>query len=883
MSLQIPYSRFRLHNGLTVVFHEDRRLPLVSVNLWYGVGSKDERPGRTGFAHLFEHLMFMGTHRVAEGRFDQLMEAEGGSNNATTSEDRTNYFATGPSHILRTLLWLEADRLESLGRAMTQSKLDLQRDVVRNERRQSYENQPYARAWLVLPELLWPKDHPYAHAVIGSHADLEAATVADVQDFFATHYVPSNASLVVAGDFDRAGVEDYVRGLFGTIPDRPRPAPPAPPPARLGTLVHHVQEDDVPAPRVILAWITPAHFAPGDAEMDLIADVLAGGPASRLHQALVVRDRVAQDVAARQDSGQLGSSFTIIATALPGVPPAKLVAAIDAELDRLASSGPSGEEIRRVVVRHEAHVTRELQDLGSRADLLNLYQHILGDPGSLEFDLGRYRQLGPQDLALAQKRYLGPEARVLLEVVPRGTSQPAPLLASGPPIDDPRPWRPPSPGHATLASLGTTFWHHRRKDSGLFALKWILPRGASEDPIGEEGALSLLAELLLEGAGDRDSEQLAAALDGLGAVLRVAAGRHASHIALQGLAPAFAQSLDILADVLLAPRLEARDRERRRSIRLAEIAQRATRPTEVALLVSHRRLRERLGQRSAPVSGDARSVAAIAPSTLRDLAAGLPGLLGRGHLVVAGDLQAGEVEAALLPRFRLAQTGPQGGPPHARAGGTARGLEAILVDRPDSPQTVIRFLRPAPRIDSPLLPALILADHIFGGSFTSRLNRVLREEHGFTYGAGSRLACGREEGTFTLATSVQAATTPAALEVILAELDRLAEGRFTEEELRKGRSAYRADLVRAFEAAGDSVEAYAMIAEGGLGPDALADWLDAIESLGPGPLAEAAALLGRDEGVLVLVGQEALLREAVTKAGLTAVRRADPTGHLLDG
>jgi len=277
---------FTLGNGMTVILHPDRRLPQVAVNTWFGVGSKDEAPGRTGFAHLFEHLMFMGTERVPGSGFDVLMESGGGANNASTSEDRTNYWSYGPSQLLPTLLWLEADRYEALAKAMTKEKVDLQRDVVRNERRQSYENRPYGLAELAVPEAMYPAAHPYHHPVIGSHADLEAASLDDVKGFFESWYVPANASLVVAGDFDPAVVRPMIEGWFGALPAKAVPPPPAPVPARLEREVRRVLVDQVELPRLVLAWHAPPAYAPGAAELELLAAVLAEGASSRLDRRL---------------------------------------------------------------------------------------------------------------------------------------------------------------------------------------------------------------------------------------------------------------------------------------------------------------------------------------------------------------------------------------------------------------------------------------------------------------------------------------------------------------------------------------------------------------------------------------------------------------------
>ena len=316
--ITVPYTRFTLPNGLDVILHEDHTVPSVTVNIWYHVGSAREKPGRTGFAHLFEHLMFMGSKDAPEGKFDQWLEAVGGDNNASTTADRTNYFDNVPSNALDLPLFLESDRMGYLIDAMTPAKVDAQRDVVKNERRQSYENRPYGLSSLILVDNLYPPEHPYHWPTIGSMVDLSAASYADVQQFFRTYYLPNNASLVIAGDIDpaktKARVEYWFRDIKAGTPVPPQPAPVA----YLSSEKRIVQEDKVQLPRLYMAWLTPAGYTPGDAELDLLANVLAGGKNSRLYKRLVYDMQIAQDVSAYQASATLGSTFRIIVTARAG-------------------------------------------------------------------------------------------------------------------------------------------------------------------------------------------------------------------------------------------------------------------------------------------------------------------------------------------------------------------------------------------------------------------------------------------------------------------------------------------------------------------------------------------------------------------------------------
>jgi predicted Zn-dependent peptidase len=417
--LELPFTKYALDNGLTVILHEDHTLPLVAVNLSYKVGSRFERARRTGFAHLFEHLMFMGTRRAPTKMFDAWMEAEGGWNNAWTSEDRTDYFEVGPSHSLPLLLWLEADRLSSLGHDMTKEKLDAQREVVRNERRQTSENEPYGKVELRLPELLYPEGHPYHHPVIGSHEDLEAASVDDVKAFFAAYYAPNNASLVVAGDFDAVAVRDTIARYFSAIPRADVPAAPPAPAPKLASVVRETIEDNVNLPKVVMAWHSPARFAPGDAELDLASAILHEGKASRLYKALVYDRRLAQEVSAIQESGDLSSRFVVEAIAQPGVALDALEAAIDAELAKVTAEPVSEQELVRAKNQLETAFVSRLQSIEARASTLNMYEATRGDPGFAAGDLARYRAVTAKDVLAVAKATLDPKARVVLRVVPK--------------------------------------------------------------------------------------------------------------------------------------------------------------------------------------------------------------------------------------------------------------------------------------------------------------------------------------------------------------------------------------------------------------------------------------------------------------------------------
>ncbi len=424
-TLQLPYTQFTLPNGLTVILHEDHSVPVVTVNVWYHVGSDREKPGRTGFAHLFEHLMFMGSGHVKPGEFDEWLEGAGGQNNGSTDYDRTNYYISVPSNALELALFLESDRMGFLLDTMTPQTVDAQRDVVKNERRQSVENEPYGVAESVtLGEMLYPEGHPYHWPVIGYMPDLTAASYEDVVGFFRTFYAPSNASLVVAGDIEPAAARRLVEKWFGDVKPGPAPPPMTAPGVALTGIQRKTITDAVQLPRLYLAWLTPRRFAPGDAALDVVADVLAGGKNSRLYKRLVYDMQIAQDVLAYQASQAISSYFLIVATPRPGHTLDELQKVIDEEITTLQRESPSEHEVQRALNQIEASFYNRMERLGGKADQLNAYYTSTGNPDWFNEDLARYRALSPSDIRAAADAFLPAGRRVELTVVPEPKGQP---------------------------------------------------------------------------------------------------------------------------------------------------------------------------------------------------------------------------------------------------------------------------------------------------------------------------------------------------------------------------------------------------------------------------------------------------------------------------
>jgi zinc protease len=421
--VSIPHTTFTLPNGLRVIVAEDHSAPLAAVNVWYHVGSGYERPGRTGFAHLFEHIMFEGSKNVPEGDFDNWLEAAGARNNGSTSNDRTNYYEVMPSNAVELALWLEADRMGGLLDAMSPSKLEGQRGVVKNERRQSYENQPYGLLWEAAPPLLYPAGHPYSWTTIGSMADLDAAQLEDVNQFFRTYYAPNNASIAIVGDVDPAQVRQWVERYFGWIPRGTEVQRPTIPQPALAATTYTTREDRVTLPEVTMFWRTGPMFSRDEAAVNALAAILTQGKSSRLYKRLVYDEQVAAFTVAQNEAQLLSGDFMIRIRARPEVDLDRIEAAVDEEIGKLAAAPPSREELDRVINGLVTGFVGALETVEGKADRLNYYLYYAGNPGFSEQDLARYRALTPADVQRAAQQYLAGRNHVIISIVPQGKTE----------------------------------------------------------------------------------------------------------------------------------------------------------------------------------------------------------------------------------------------------------------------------------------------------------------------------------------------------------------------------------------------------------------------------------------------------------------------------
>lgn len=897
LAQSVKYEKYTLDNGLTVILHEDHKLPVVAVNLWYRVGAQNEPKGRSGFAHLFEHLMFMGTQRVPGSDFDNIMEAGGGSNNASTSLDRTNYFSSGPSALLPTLLWLEADRLEDLGRAMTSEKLDRQRDVVRNEIRQNVENTPYGRLEEDINRSMYPEGHPYHWNVYGLHQDLEAATLHDVQDFFANFYIPINCSLVVAGDFDAAQIKPLIQSLFSSLPSGVRPSQPTLeqfPIPQLHGATTITMLDKVELPRIRFAYHSPPHFADGDADLDLAAAVLTQGKSSRLYKRLILDDKLAVDVSASQDSAVLGSQFFIDIICTPDADLARVQTIADEEIARLAHDGPTSEELEQRKATIELGALSQLESIDTIADRLNEYEYAFGEPDSFKRDLDRYRNATPESVKKWVGHILRPDARVIVRCLPEepGREPNASARDQRPNDLSPGQFTPPAPESFSLTSgLPVLYWN--QPGVPLVSVQLLMPGAATAAAPEQAGLAFLTARLLGEGAGDRDAVQFADSMQSLGAVFRSSADRETFDVGLTVLTRNFDQALGLMADAVRRPRLAETDFDRVKRLHLQQLEQDLSDPMVYSQRVMTRLLFGPDHPYAASPEGSIATVQSITSDDVRRLYARVYSPHANGAtLLLSGDIPRDQVRAALERAFgdwsfpaapvTLQPVGPVP---------ASDGLRVYVIDRPDAVQTVIRFATPAPAAGSASRAMLRVLNTLFGGSFTSRLNHNIREEHGYAYGAGSRFVLMPAAGYFVASSSVKSDVTGAALGEFMREFNRLRggpigatfiaapRGDITPDELAKAAQTARTEIIQSFEGHAGPLRVAGERLSDGLAYDTVASDLGAISSIGIDQLNLAARdAIPLESGLLLLVGDKAVILEQIKDLGLPAPVELTPEG-----
>ena len=815
----IKYEKYKLKNGLEVILSEDHRLPLVAVDLWYHVGPANEREGRTGFAHLFEHMMFEGSKHIGSKAHFRYLEGAGATGiNGTTNFDRTNYFETVPSNQLDLALWLESDRMGYLLDTLDGEKLANQRDVVRNERRQSIENRPYGLAEEDIYKELFPKGHPYYAAVIGSHADIEAAQIDDVRHFSEQYYTPNNASIAIVGDFNPATVKAQLEKYFGSIP-----AGPAVPKIEVKPPVITAEKritvtDDVELPRVYMAWITPSIYTPGDADSDLLAHILGGGKSSRLYKKLVYEQQIAQDVEVDNDSELLGSVLDIQATAKPGVTPEQLEKAINAELDEIRKDGPTPAELERARNSIESDIIRKLENLGGFggvSDRLNQYNHYLGNPGYLPQDLQRYNSATIDSVHQLAAQHLQDNQRVVIyaikgkkqiEDVPKTPESNEKVAITGRMPDEP--WRKEAPKPGVLAKFtlptpqkmelknGLTVLLVERHNLPVIAANLIVLGGAGANPVDRPGLAAFTTSMLQEGTKTRPALTLADNIDQIGAVISTESNYDYSSVSIRGLSNNAAPAFDLLSDMALNPAFDSKDVDRVRNQRVTEILQQKDSPRMLVSKAANRLVYGDKHPYGYLTTGTETSNKDMSRDDLMSFwkTTFVP---GNSALVLAGDLTPAQARSLAEKYFGgWTGSGKKQVPP-AIDNKLAKGL--VIMDKPDAPQTEVRVVGlGAPRSSPDYVPIQVM-NTALGGLFSSRINMNLREKHGYTYGAFSRFEFRHEPGLFAAGGGIRANVTAPAVSELLKEVQAIQQAPVSPDELTLAKNAFALSLAGRFE------------------------------------------------------------------------------------
>lgn len=879
--IEIESKGFVLKNGLTVVVHEDRSAPLVNVNIWYHVGSKNEPAGKSGFAHLFEHLMFNGSENFNDDFFKATQRIGATSQNGTTNVDRTNYFQTVPKAALDSILWLESDRMGHLLGAIDQAKLDEQRSVVKNEKRQG-DNRPYAMASDLIMRAMMPVGHPYAHSTIGSMEDLDAASLEDVHAWFRTYYVPSNAVLVLSGDITLAEAKEKVQTYFGDIaPGTPVSQPKSWVVKRTGT-VREVAYDRVAQPRLYRVWNISDYASPYTDYLQLLAQVLAGDRNSRLHKRLVLDEQLATGVSASVWNRVLGGQFMIVADVRPGGDIGEVERIVGEELARLLAEGPSEAELTRVRTASLASFIRSMESISAKADLLAESQTYLGDANGWKAGYEHYTAATAEQVRDTGRAWLV-DGDYVLHILPFGDlkgSGPGADRSSMPMPESIVPARFPAVERATLDN-GMKLVVARRGGVPLVNMTLLLETGVPADFASvSPGTGSLAMGLLDEGTITRSGEQLADELAHLGATLRSGGGGETSHVSLSALKPTLREAMDLYADVILNPAFAQADIDRLKGQTLAGIASSRQDPGRMASRIGSTLLfgaDHPYGRLTTEMDIEAigrNDVAAFHARWFHP---------GNATLIVTGETTLAEIRPLVETAFAKWKPGTAPATIVPAPAGPD-GPVVYLIDKPGTPQTVIRALLVAPARREGDAIAREALNTVLGGSFTSRLNMKLREEKGWAYGAGSSIGGGRGPQVFSASASVQADRTAESMtEIAKAIIDVAGARPIDADELVAVRDDMSLGLTGAWATSG-GIASYLMDQEAyGLPDDYYADYpgnvakvtLDAVH-------AEASALFADRPLVWVVVGDRAKIESGIRALDLGEVRVIDADGNAIE-
>jgi zinc protease len=882
-AIDIPFQKFVLDNGLTVIVHEDHKAPIVAVNIWYHVGSKNEKPGKTGFAHLFEHLMFGGSENF-HGRYIDAMERVGATDlNGTTNNDRTNYFEDVPTSALDYTLWLESDRMGHLLGSFDQKTLDLQRGVVQNEKRQG-ENQPYGVTEQLITENTYPAGHPYSWTVIGSMEDLNAASMSDVKEWFKTYYGPSNAVLVVAGDIDFNTAKEKVEKYFGDIPAGPPIGKQEGWVAKMAGTHRGTVQDRVPQARIYKIWNVPQY---GTADADylmLVSRCLAQGRVSRLYKRLVYDDQIATGVQATVDENEIGSQFLITATARRGQELSTVEKEVDEELARFLEGGPEPQELQRVKTEYAAGFIRGVDRIGGfggKSDVLARGQAFLGDPGFYRAQLQRVQDASVQDLKSAARRWLS-DGVYVLEVHPFPDYKTGAVSADRskmPETGAPPELKLPTLERATLSN-GLKVILAQRHEIPVVDFRLQLDAGYAADQFALPGTASLTAALLDGGTAKRTALQISEEAALLGAQLRANAGLDTSDVSLSALKGNLDPSLELYADVILHPSFPETDFRRQQKQQISAIQREKVSPQTMGLRVFPGLLYGAQHAYGNPLTGSG-TEASVAKLTREDLVKFHETWFKPNHatLIVVGDTTLSE----LTPKLEKLLDGWKQGDIPAKNIGTVEYRPkpvVYLLDRPGALQSVILAGEIAPPRNNPDEVGIETMNNILGGNFGARINMNLREDKHWSYGASSGLISARGQRPFVVFAPVQTDKTKESLAEINKELRAiLSDKPPTAEELAKVQANETLSLPGSRETMGEVANSIETLVEYGLPDDYYDKFAGRVRALQVSDIEAIARRVVRpDNLVWVVVGDRAKIEAGVRELNLGELKFLDADG-----
>jgi len=884
---EIKFEKIVLSNGLQVILHEDHSTPIVTVNVWYHVGSKNEKRGRTGFAHLFEHLMFEGSEHVAEGLFDKWLEAAGGDNNGSTTQDRTNYWENVPSNSLELALYLESDRMATLAEAIDQKKLDIQRGVVQNERRQGVDNQPYGRVDEFELEALYPSNHPYSWPVIGSMADLSAASLEDVKEFFKKYYAPNNASLCIAGDINPTETKKLVEKYFASIP-------PGPPIDRFDEWVPKLDtekklemKDNVSLARIYMSWNTPPLFKAGDAELDILASILTDGKNSRLYKSLVYEKQIAQEIYAYQYSHEISGSFHIVATAKPGISLDRLQQEIDAELQKIINQPPTQEELKSAINNYESNYIRRLQAVGGfggKADMLNQYNTYTGNPDYFKEDLNRYLSLNPIKIQNVAKKYIDLTKRVILSVIPEvdlSANDSAKVDRSKMPVS----------GMAPKILLPT--WEERTLSNGLKVLvaeqhelplvqfNLMVKAGWTTDPKDKPGVSSIACDLQDEGTKNRTALQISQNLKDIGSELYTGSTFDGSTISMNTLKKHLTKSLEIFADVVGNPTFPQSELDRKKKEYLANIMQEKREPLTTAFKSFFKILYGKNHPYSQPYtgSGTEESVNSI---KREDLTGFYDNYFrpNNATLIVVGDITADEIIPVLeiaLKTWKKKDVQNVEIPELTKI----KGNHVYLIDKPGAAQSVIIAGHYGIQRNSPDYFKVLVMNTILGGKFTSRLNMNLREDKGYTYGVSSGFMYLQGTGPFYAYAQVHTQYTKESLSEMIKEFKAISGDKpLGNEELEETKKYVTLKYPREFETINQIGNKLGEIVKYDLSKDFFNNYVSAVENVTANDVNSAAKkYIDMNNMIFVIMGDVEKIKSGIEELKIGEIHTLDLDGN----